>query len=81
MRVEVDVAPRSLTIVECSLMDGDGWLRVPSARLGWVGRHGRWTLYCFRSERPVRYEFCKPSAKVQVLLDEIDADPTFIFWG
>jgi hypothetical protein len=81
MRVEVEVAPRSLTILECSLMAGRRWLRVPSARLGWSGRRGLWTLYRFRSERPVRYEFCEPSANVQDLLDEIDADPTFIFWG
>ena len=82
MRVEVEVAPRSLTVVECSFMGyRDHWLRVPSARLGWNGRRREWTLYCFRSERPVRYEFCEPSARVQDLLDEIEADPTFIFWG
>ena len=82
MRVEVAVAPRSLTIIECSFMGyRDDWLRVPSAKLGWNGRRGQWTLYCFRSERPVRYEFCEPSANVQDLLSEIDADPTFIFKG
>ena len=61
--------------------DSSWMLRVPSARLGWVGRRGLWTLYCFRNERPVRYAFCEPSAKVQDLLAEIDADPTLIFWG
>ena len=82
LRVEVDIAPRSLTIVECSFMGyRDDWLRVPSARLGWVGRRGLWTLYRFKNEAAVRYEFCEPSANVQDLLNEIEADPTFIFWG
>ena len=36
VRVELEVAPRSLTVVECSLMDGERWLRVPfgTTRLG-----------------------------------------------
>lgn len=85
-RVEVEVHPRGLTIVECSLMpamDGEmEWLRVPSARLSYSSGSRKWTLYCFDSNSKVRrYPYFEPNTKVQTLLDEIDEDPTCIFWG
>jgi hypothetical protein len=81
MRVEIDMEQRSLTIVEWSLM-GDQWLSVPAAKLLWTGRTNVWTLYRFDSNsKPHRYEFLEPSPRVQDLLDEVDDDPTFIFWG
>ena len=41
-----------------------------------------WALYRFDSDSfPHVYEFLKPGPKIQDLLDEIAADPTFIFWG
>lgn len=80
-RVEVEISARSLTVVECSLF-GDQWLRVPSAKLLWTGRTQLWTLYRFDSNStPHRYEFLEPRKRVGDLLDEIDDDPTFIFWG
>ena len=86
MRVEVEETPRGLTIVECSLMpdmDGEaGWLRVPSARLAYASGRREWTLYCFDSNSKAhRYPDFEPSAKIKDLLDEIDDDPTCIFWG
>jgi hypothetical protein len=85
-RVEVEETPRGLTIVECSLMPGpDGemmWLRVPSARLAYVSGRREWSLYCFDSNsKPHRYPDFEPSTKIKDLLDEIDDDPTCIFWG
>lgn len=81
MRVEVEVEQRSLTIVECSLMGGR-WLRVPAAKFLWTGRTQVWTLYRFDSNSKAhRYEFLEPSPRVQDLLDEVDDDPTCIFWG
>jgi hypothetical protein len=85
-RVDVDVQPRGLTIVECSLMpniDGElDWLRVPSARLSYSSGTGEWTLYCFDSNSKVRrYPDFEPSTRIQDLLDEVEEDPTCIFWG
>ncbi|MDO8389067.1 MAG: DUF3024 domain-containing protein [Actinomycetota bacterium] len=80
-RAEVELAPRSLTIYESSLM-GDQWIRVSVARLGWSGPSKLWTLYRFDSNSKAhRYEFLEPRKRVTDLLDEIDDDPTFIFWG
>ena len=85
MRVEVETGPRTLTLVECSLMEVHGepkWLRVPAARLEYLGTKSEWTLYYFdRSGRARRYPPLAPSHQVQDLLEELEADPTAIFWG
>ena len=86
MRVEVEVHPRGLTIVECSLMPdlngGVDWLRVPSARLNYSSGSGEWTLFCFDGNSKVhRYPDFDPSIEIQDLLHEIEEDPTCIFWG
>lgn len=86
MRVEVEETPRGLTIVECSLMPGvDGevaWLRVPNARLAYASGRREWTLYFIDSnDKARRYPDFEPSTNIRDLLNEIDTDPTCIFWG
>jgi hypothetical protein len=82
-RIEIDVDGQAITVVECSRADAsEGWLRVPSARLRYTKRRHEWTLYWFdRNGEAHMYDFVQPTAKLQRLLDEIDEDPTFIFWG
>jgi Protein of unknown function (DUF3024) len=86
MRVEVEETPRGLTIFECSLVPGvDGemlWLRVPIARLAYASGRREWTLYFIDSnDKARRYPDFEPSTNIRDLLDEIDDDPTCIFWG
>ena len=86
MRVEVDETPRGLTILDCrppwSDLVGDEWTRAPIARLAYSKQEGQWTLYYADSnERFHRYWDREPSRHVTELLEEIDADPTCIFWG
>ena len=86
MRLEVDETPRSLTILDCrppwSDSIGEEWIRTPVARLRYVMKRGEWTLYWpDRNSRFHVYELTEPTQHVAELLDEIDADPTFIFWG
>ena len=86
MRVEVDETPRGLTILECrppwSELIGSEWTRSSIARLTYSKQAGEWTLYyADRNSRFQRYWECGPSAYVADLLEEIDADPTCIFWG
>ena len=86
IRVECDVAPRALTIVECrppwSPEAGPEWTRLPIARLRYTRASGHWSL--FWRDRHLRfhaYDRLEPSVHVEDLLREIDADPTAIFWG
>ena len=61
--------------------DGE-WVPDAVARLRWTGTTGRWTLYWMDSNlRFRRYEWLAPSPGVSRLLDEVDEDPTALFWG
>ncbi len=61
---------------------GPDWTRLAIARSRYSRTNNVWTLYFFdRNNRHQRYTLLEPTADVGVLLDEIDADPTAIFWG
>lgn len=86
LRVEVDVAERHLTIVECRPLwraeKGTEWTRVPIARLRYTKTTGAWSLYWRdRNLRFHAYEGVAPTAVIEELLAEVDRDPTAIFWG
>ncbi len=86
IRIEVDVAGRSVTIVECrppwTADLGPEWTRFPIARLRHVKAQGWWVLYWRDSNlRWHLYDLIDPSPHVDQLLAEIEADPTGIFWG
>ena len=88
-RIECEVRAGTVTIVEATRMSperGGDWLRVPAARLRFNAAAGAWTLYCFdHDSRAVRYDLWDPDfvqpGTVEGILDEIEADPTDIFWG
>jgi hypothetical protein len=84
--VEVDVAPRHLTILECRPPwrddAGQEWTRVPIARLRYTRSGGVWSLYWSDSDdRFHEYDAIEPSRDIDDLLDEIERDPTALFWG
>lgn len=86
VRYELDVAPSSLTIIECRPPwredYGPEWTRLSVARLRYAKSRGAWSLYWRdRHERFHLYDRVAPTPSIQALLDEIEADPTNIFWG
>lgn len=86
VRVECEVAPTSVTIVERRAPWredlGPEWTRLPVARLRYPRTTGEWSLHCRdRNLRFHRYDRVRPTARVEELLAEIDRDPTGIFWG
>ena len=87
VRIELDVDPRSVTILECrppwdpELM-GPEWTRSPVARLRYTRSRREWPLYWpDRHSRFHLYDRTPPTGDVRTLLEEIDRDPTSIFWG
>jgi Protein of unknown function (DUF3024) len=61
---------------------GPEWSTAGIARLRCTAGRGEWTLYWRdRNARWQRYERVEPSSNITALLDEIDSDPTGIFWG
>jgi hypothetical protein len=61
---------------------GTEWTSLKVAQLRHDASIGQWALYCSDGNgRWWPYEDVGPSASVDPLLAEIDADPTGIFWG
>lgn len=86
VRVEADVSSTAVTIVEARAPwredYGPQWTRGGVARLRYVSKRKHWVLYWRdRNQRWHLYDLLEPSPDVLVLLDEIDRDPTSIFWG
>ncbi len=86
VRIEVDVAERHLTIVECRppwrADMGSDWTRFPIARLRYAKTRGVWSLYWRdRNLRFHAYERVSPTLSIEELLAEVDRDPAAIFWG
>jgi hypothetical protein len=83
-RVEADVRGKSVTIFDCrppwhpNLTD---WSRVRVAQLRYSPTSNLWSLYwADRNGRWHRYDDLDPGT-VDDILDEINLDPTGIFWG
>ena len=86
VRIECEVAPRHLTIVERHPPwhddVGPEWTALPVARLRYTKADRTWTLYWRdRNTRFRLYDRIAPSSRVDDLLQEIDQDPTALFWG
>jgi hypothetical protein len=87
VRIEANVDDRSVTILECRPpwdpeRRGPEWTRVPVARLRYTRSRQEWILYWpDRNSRFHQYDLAQPTANVAALLQEIDRDPTSIFWG
>ena len=86
VRVECQIAPRHLTIVERRAPWtedlGPDWTSFPIARLRYTIADKTWTLYW--RDRNLRFhinDLHAPSNRVEDLLNELDRDPTCIFWG
>jgi hypothetical protein len=84
IRVEAIQRGNSVTIFESrpvSDVDLTEWFKVRVAQLRYDSDSHRWSLYWpDRNGRWHRYDGLKPGP-VGKLLDEIEADPTCIFWG
>lgn len=85
IRIELDVSDRAITIVECRPPwhpdMGPQWTRFPIARLRYTKSRGELSLYWRdRNLKFHEYDLAEPSPNIQDLLDEIDSDPTSIFW-
>lgn len=86
IRIELDVDDRSATILECRPPwrpeYGPEWTRFPIARLRYTKTRKEWAIYWRdRNLEFHLYDLVEPTPSVEALLDEIDRDPTCIFWG
>ncbi len=74
----------SVTLYEdrVRLNDHTQWTHMPIAQFRQDVRSGAWALFCAdRNDRWHLYETCAPSRRIETLLEEVDRDPTGIFFG
>ena len=58
------------------------WVKTPIARFRFDARTGLWSLYWHdRNRRWRRYEDLAATRNLASLINEVDRDPTSIFWG
>ena len=58
------------------------WIKIDFARLRYTNASGLWTLYCGdRNGKWHKYQMTKPTRDVSRLIQEVDSDPTGIFFG
>ena len=84
LRIDLEIKPRQITVVDSRPLwrgtQGE-WISVPVARMTY-STAGLWTLYWpDRNSRFHRYGDLAPTPYLSEVLDEIDDDPTAIFWG
>ena len=80
-RVDVEVSESTATLIESSYLPGR-WLSVPLAQLRFDHAADTWTLYSATVDGEWQvYTDTYPTNHVGSLLDEVDRDPTGIFWG
>lgn len=86
VRVEHSVRGKTVTLFQCQppwhTDLGADWTRQPVAQLRYDPEDRHWRLYwADRNGRWHDYDMTEPSTDIDLLLAEIDQDPTGIFWG
>ncbi len=63
-------------------LDPSEWTKMKIARMDFDRESRGWTLWAYdRNDRPRDYIDLHPNATLDEVIDEIDDDPTGIFWG
>jgi len=84
LRLGYSVRGNSITLFEerPGMFDQAEWVRIVVAQFRYQPSSGTWILHCAdRNSRWHLYDDLGPNPNFRVLLDEVDADPTGIFWG
>jgi len=65
-----------------AFMKPDTWVQIVVAQFRFSPLSKAWTLYCAdRNSKWHLYSEIDPALNFEVLLEEVDDDPTGIFWG
>ncbi|MBI4844501.1 MAG: DUF3024 domain-containing protein [Nitrospirae bacterium] len=85
LNVSYDIRGNSVTIFENRAPwrpDMKEWTSMPVAQIRYDNKTGEWTLYCAdRNDKWHKYLGIEATKNIGALLNEIDKDPTGIFWG
>lgn len=84
VRVNFKVRGNSVTLFEerPTFFEPKTWVDIVVAQFRFDKESQEWTLYCAdRNSKWHRYTEIEPTSEFERLLQEVDEDPTGIFWG
>ena len=74
----------SATLIEgrLAMLKKGEWHEMAIAQFRYAEKNGKWSLYCAdRNDKWHLYTECEASKDLNTLLEEVDEDPTGIFFG
>ena len=84
LRLTFDMRGNSVTLYEERpfYADPSRWTKMQIAQFRFDPKSKKWSLYCkYRDERWHEHIDSIPTTNFKELVDEVDEDPTGIFWG
>ena len=84
VRMTYSFRGNSVTLIEERPAFGqpETWVKIPVAQFRYDEKNKEWTLYCVdRNSKWHVYDEIEPTIDFESLLQEVDDDPTRIFWG
>ncbi len=84
VRLKYSFRGDSVTLYEerPTFFDVSDWVKIPIAQFRFDSINRSWALYWpDRNSRWHEYDDIMPSDDLDTLLDEVEADPTGVFWG
>jgi nicotinamidase-related amidase len=84
IKMKFEVKVNTFTLIESRPKwdDGSVWIDMPVAKMKYDAKSMKWQLYCvIGNGKWIIYDGLEPQQDMQKCIDEIEADPTCIFWG
>jgi len=84
VRVDFKIRGNNVTLFEVrpTLHDPNTWVDISIAQFRYDDKNNVWKLFCAdRNSRWHEYYEAEPTHNFEALLEEVDDDPTGIFWG
>lgn len=84
LKLTYEVKGNKITIIESRpfFIDPDSWNSVKVAQFEYNSDIGNWALYWYSTKnRRQAYPTGRNKDSIEKLVDEVDSDPTGIFWG
>ena len=84
IRLSYKIRGNNITLIESRpfYKDNSQWIDMKVAQIRFENNKKTFTLFwADRNEKWHLYDFIEPSTELENVLEEIDKDPTAIFWG
>ena len=84
IKLDYNIRGNNITLIEKRrhYKDPEHWTEMKIAQFRFNSENNKWALYWWKhTEKWYEYDNIAPTNNFQKLVDEVDEDPTYIFWG